>query len=326
MRRIAAVAAALAGAGCTHVSTVTHHAVSPARSIPAMERQVRNAVDAGEGDPVVRELRRRLTANPDDVKARLELAARYQRQGFPELAVEHLRFGAARTPHLSELAMRLARTLREAGDVPGAVAALADFCRRDSRPPVEIVSLLGILKDDLELYSEAEVHHRAAMALAPDSTVMHNNLGYNLLLQEKFGEAAAEFRRALALDPRSEIARNNLGTALAMSGETKEAVMHWQSISDPATAHSNLASILIEQGRHEEAKRELAIALGYTRDHAAALGNLAILGETSTTPATVRGPAAAGAWQRFASGMRRVFGRGRAEGDRSGAQERAASK
>lgn len=308
MRRMAAVVAALTGAGCAHVSTVAHHPVPPARSIPAIERQVRNAVDAGEGDPLVRELRRRLTANPDDVKARLELAARYQRQGFPELAVEHLRFGAARAPHLSELAMRLAQALRAAGDDSAAVETLAAFCRRDSLPPVEIVSLLGILKDELELFGEAEVHHRAAAALAPDSAVMHNNLGYNLLLQEKIKDATLEFRRAVALDPRSEIARNNLGTALALSGEAKEAVMHWQSISDPATAHSNLASVLMEQQRFADAKKELEIALGYSRGHVAALSNLAILGEANAGPATLRAPDRGSAWRRFTKGVRRALG------------------
>jgi Flp pilus assembly protein TadD len=162
---------------------------------------------------------------------------------------------------------------------------------------------LGILRDDLGELAAAEQAHREAAKLRPDLDSLHNNLGYNLLLQGKSGEAAAEFRRALAIRPGSQIARNNLGAALA--SQPKEAILQWQSVSDPATAHNNLAAVLIEQGRFEEARRELDAALGYKRDLPAAWHNMRLVSDMDGQPATVRARIAGARWKRCA----RAFGR-----------------
>ena len=57
------------------------------------------------------------------------------------------------------------------------------------------------------------------------------------------------------------MARNNLGLALANLGETDQAVANWQSASGPATAHNNLAAVLIEKGNYLSARKELEVAL-----------------------------------------------------------------
>ncbi len=98
-----------------------------------------------------------------------------------------------------------------------------------------------------------EKAHRAALELDPKRDSLHNNLGYNLLQQGKAKEAAAEFREALKLKPDSEVARNKLGMALAADPDpagSNDAILHWQSVSDPATAHSNMAALLIRQKRY----------------------------------------------------------------------------
>lgn len=308
MRKAGLIIAAVAVGGCARVNTVSHQTLPAPRTMPAMERQIRNAVDAGEGDAEVRELRRRLAVNPDDIPARLRLAARYRESGVPDLAIEHLRIAASRAPHLSEIYIRLAQSLHDSGATGEAIGTLLRFCDREPAPPVELVSMLGIYLDDEGRHADAEPHHRAAVKLAPAKPAIHNNLGYNLLLQGKLAEAVASFRRAVALDPRSEVAHNNLGTALAMlPGSEKEAVIEWQSVSDPATAHSNLASVLIEQKRYAEARHELEIALSYSRGHAAALGNLALLGELDAGHASAVLPLRASSWQRFTSGLRRAL-------------------
>src|SRR3954447_15614937 len=56
-----------------------------------MQRQVRNAVDAGDGDVRIRGLRQRLASNPDDLEARFALAKYYRELGFADVAIEHLR-------------------------------------------------------------------------------------------------------------------------------------------------------------------------------------------------------------------------------------------
>ena len=63
-----------------------------------MARQVRNAKDAGDGDYRIKALRRRVTANPQDLQARLELADLYRESGFPDVAIEHYRLAASSIP------------------------------------------------------------------------------------------------------------------------------------------------------------------------------------------------------------------------------------
>jgi len=280
-------------------------AVSPAAVPIIMSRQVRNAVDAGEGDLAARALRRKLAAEPHNREVRLRLAAHYAALGHGELATEHYRLAAERFPDDAEVHVLLARTLRGLRMSGEAAVCLEGFIERNPQAPADVFSWAGILRDESGDLPSGEQAHRRALALAPGTASMHNNLGYNLLLQGRAEQAAAEFRRALALEPRSVLARNNLGIALA--ADPREAVLHWQSVSDPATAHSNLAAIMIEKGQYEEARKELSIALGYRRDHPAALGNLRLLSELDGRPAAVPLQEHQSFWAKFAAVMRKAL-------------------
>jgi tetratricopeptide (TPR) repeat protein len=85
--------------------------------------------------------------------------------------------------------------------------------------------------------------------------------------------------------------------------------MQWQSVSDPATAHNNLAAILIEQGKYSDARRELDAALRYRQDYSPALRNLALVAELDGRAATMPGKKDPGVstWKRLARGVRWVF-------------------
>lgn len=296
--RIALAMAGIALAGCARVTTVSHDFGSkPPRPAPqpvvtAMDHQVRNAVESGEGDAEARTLRYRIAANPDDIKARLDLAAYYRKQGYPELEIEHLRLAAQRAPHLSGVRMALAKALHAQELTAEGIAELLSFCKLEPLPPAELLSLLGIYQDETGALRDAEGTFRKAAELAPMKDWAHNNLGYNLSLQGRYGEAVAEFRRAIELNPRSESAQNNLGLALARwpEGDRKEALLHWQSVSDPATAHNNLAAVLIEQKDYAGARAEIAIALGYSHEHQAALANLALISELDGQAASIPVP------------------------------------
>ena len=65
---------------------------------PIMRRQVLNAIDAGDGDPEVRRMREKVASEPGNLAVRLELASHYEKAGFPEVALEHLRLAAQRFP------------------------------------------------------------------------------------------------------------------------------------------------------------------------------------------------------------------------------------
>jgi Flp pilus assembly protein TadD len=270
-----------------------------------IQRQVRNAVDAGEGDVRVRTLRKQLATNPGDLAARLELARLYVKSGFPDVALEHYRFAASQFPDSAEVAVAMGRTLHSLGLTADARAHLHAFVTAHPDSGWEPLSWLAIYQDRTRDYVAAETNHRTALKLKPGSDALHNNLGYNLLLQGKAAEAAVEFRRALEIAPQSLLARSNL--AIALAGQPSAAVAQFQTVTDSATAHNNLAAVMIERGDYKGARRELELALGYRKDHPAVLSNLQLVsdldgGAIDLTTGEVRSP-----WQRFLRTLGVVF-------------------
>jgi Flp pilus assembly protein TadD len=253
----------------------------------AMARQVKNAADAGEGDIELRTLRQRLAANGKDLDARMLLARYYSSRNLPDLALEHYRLAAAQFPDSTVAALALAKTLREMGEPSEALRTLREYAARQPNGSWEALSLEGILEDEQGRLGAAETAHRAALALAPEQSELHNNLGYNLLSQKKTDAALNEFRRAIELDPKSEIAHNNLAAALARSPlAPKEALAEWRRSTSLAEAHNNLAAVLMEQGRYPEARAELQTALGLQPGLSSALANLKLVSELDGQPAT----------------------------------------
>jgi tetratricopeptide (TPR) repeat protein len=271
------------------------------------DRQIQNAVDAGDGDYQLRALRERVAADPAAIQPRLDLAQAYSDRGYYEVALEICRLAAERFPESGPVRLALTRALRGTNRRAEAIDGLENFLKTHPQEASEYFSWLGILRDESNLWPAGEPAHRKAVELAPASDSLHNNLGYNLLMQEKPAEAAAEFHEALRLNPRSELARNNLGLALAREGAAAEAIAAWQAITDPATAHSNLAVVLIEKGNYAEARKELEIALGYNKSHTAALKNLELVSRLDGHPATLALKPAESRWARMKSGFRGLF-------------------
>jgi len=294
------------GASCGHSgrTAATRPAALPAPQ-PIFDRQIRNALDAGEGDYQTRILRERLAAEPENLSVRLELAEAYRRRGYSDIALEHCRLAAARFPDSAEAVTALVHLSRDLKLHKEAVATLEKYLA--AHPPVSpgLVSWMGILRDELGAWGEGEKSHRQALALAPKAEYLHNNLGYNLLMQGRRQEAAEAFREALKLSPDYLLARNNLGAALAEQSE--QALAELRRANDPASAHNNMAALLIEQGRYQDAHRELELALGYNRLHPAALNNLRLLSELDGKPATMRAAPVESRWHRLKAGLRSWF-------------------
>ena len=91
------------------------------------------------------------------------------------------------------------------------------------------------------------------------------------------GAAEIEFRRALELNPKSATTRNNLGVALARRGDLAGALEQFQSAADAATAHNNLAVVLLEAGQYEQSRQELVKALAIRHYFAPALANFKLV-------------------------------------------------
>lgn len=304
--------AALAGLGLCCVPSGPRARNSPPKTPPpvvggnAFDRQVRNAQDAGDGDYRLNLLRQRVAAEPENVAARLDLAQAYRDRGYPDVALEIDRLAAARFPESADAELSLVRDLHALKQPSEAIASLEGYLKAHPQPAAEFESWLGILLDESGQWPSGEAHHRKALEMAPSRDTLHNNLGYNLLMQKKNAEATAEFREALRLNPASQIARNNLGSALA-AGDSAQAVASFQAASDPATAHNNLAAVLIENGNFPEARRELQLALGYNKTNLAALKNLELVSQLDGRAATLPAPLRETRWHRFKTGFARLF-------------------
>jgi tetratricopeptide (TPR) repeat protein len=278
-----------------------------AAPVSAFDRQIRNARDAGDGDYQLRILRERVAAEPDSIPARLELGKAYQQRGYPDIALEMCRLTAARFPGSGEVQLALVSALRDLNQRPEAIAALTSFLQTHPQTAPAYASWIGILLDETGQWASGEPEHRKALQLAPGQDYLHNNLGYNLLMQKKVDEAAVEFREALRLNPASDVARNNLGIALADQNANQQAVASWQSASDPASAHNNLAAVLIQKGNYPDARKELEIALGYNRAHPAALRNLELVSRLDGSSATMPSSQTKTNWERWKAGFIRLF-------------------
>jgi Flp pilus assembly protein TadD len=62
-----------------------------------------------------------------------------------------------------------------------------------------------------------------AVALDPEFTNAHGNLGAEYAVLHRYGEAAAELERAVALDPSAAWMQSNLAFALWQAGKPMEA-------------------------------------------------------------------------------------------------------
>ena len=309
MKRSPILAFAALTAACTHTSAVKTAAVPAPKPATVWDRQVRNAVDAGDGDLQFRQLRQKVAGEPDNIAARLDLARAYRERGYHEIALEISRLAAERFPESGAAQLSLVRDLRDVNHRAEAITGLETFLKAHPQNSQEYYSWLGILRDESGLWPLGEPAHRKAIELAAGVDYLHNNLGYNLLMQKKNEEAAAEFRESLRLNPSSEVARNNLGLALANSNESSQAVTYWQSTTDAASAHNNLAVVWIEKGNYAEARTELQLALSLNRNNAAALKNLELVSRLSGTPATLAGQTKPDEtwWERWKISIKRLL-------------------
>lgn len=306
--RVAFPAVLAAGAmlgGCASSGRVSRVTV-PANTLqPVMQRQILNAVDAGEGNPRVKALRERIAAQPKNVKVRLELAAEYGRAGYPELELEHLRLAGERFPESEAVVVALSRALSHAKRPGEAAKRLTEFMAKREKPSANVLSWAGIVQDEMGKYQEGERFHRAAVERAPGRDALRNNLGYNLMMQGRKSEAAEEFRRALDLNPASETARNNLG--LALGDQPGAAITQFRQTSDLAVAHNNLAAYLYEKGDLAGARKELEMALEYRKDMPQILENLRKLSALDGNPIQMPEAGQRSFWKVFARGLKQTF-------------------
>ncbi len=305
---IVAVALSLLLSGCASKKHAVRAAAPPPSKQsmqPVMRRQVLNAVDAGEGNPRVKALRERMAAEPKNVKLRIELSAEYGKSGYPEMELDHLRLAVERFPASQAALVALSRTLVRAKQPAEAERRLNEYMAKWAKPSVNVLSWAAIVRDEMGKWKDGEKFHRQALERGSGRDTLHNNLGYNLMMQGRKSEAAEEFRRALDLNPSSETARNNLG--MAMGDQPAAAISQFRQSADLAVAHNNLATYLYEKGDMAGARKELEMALEYRKDLPQIMENLRRLSAADGIPIRLPGREPRTFWKTFGLGLKHSF-------------------
>jgi Tfp pilus assembly protein PilF len=248
------------------------------------QKQKISTFDPLTDDTRAQALQARLKANPKDLSAYLELGAIYESYNLFDAAsgqyTQALQIGSvpnADAALVEQAMLGFARMAQSLGQVHDAIPVMERFAK--DRSSANAWNQLGLLHEAGADLASAEKAFRQALTLNPESDRFHNNLGYNLLLQKKTEPAADEFRRALELNAVSAVTRNNLGVALARMGDLQGALKEFESSADPATAHNNLAVVLLEEGRYEQSRDELVKALQIRNSFAPALENFKLVQE-----------------------------------------------
>jgi tetratricopeptide (TPR) repeat protein len=157
-------------------------------------------------------------------------------------------------------------TLKQAGDIEGAIAAHEAAIARDpayAQAHANLISLYGQVHNWAKVeehyravvslgfgladanydygqaqelqgnWDLAEVAYRRAVAINPQHTAAYIQLGRGLERQKQFEAAAAEFRLAVASQPADRLARYDLGRMLMAIGKTLEAITELERTLEP---------------------------------------------------------------------------------------------
>jgi predicted TPR repeat methyltransferase len=114
---------------------------------------------------------------------------------------------------------------------------------------------LGNILYEADQFDEAASAYEQALLLSPEAGTF-NNLGAARRAQRRLDDASAAYRAALALDPKHALTHQNLGNLLASRGRTRDAVEHYCIAltlrpSDTSARQLGIAYSIL--GRHDEA-------------------------------------------------------------------------
>ncbi|GEM_PF-6033925 len=243
----------------------------------AVQKQTEGAYDPRAGGPV-QGLESRLKLSPQDAALHVELGRAYENYSIDDLALDQFTRARNLDPASIDALTGLTHLARRHPEQLADLEPVARAFAEKHGDSAAALSLVGSVLDDAGDLAGAEKLYRRALAMEPDAAWLHNNLGFNLLLQARLADAAAELRHAVKLNPASATARNNLGVALARLGDRPAALRVFEETgADRGTAHNNLAVALMEQDRLEESRAELLEALRNKHLFEPALENFKLL-------------------------------------------------
>jgi tetratricopeptide (TPR) repeat protein len=145
---------------------------------------------------------------------------------------------------------------------------------------------LAVLYDLKGEFSKSAAEYEALLKANPKDADLHNDLGYSYYCRGDWSNAEQCLGKAVQLDPNHKRAWVNLGMALGQQSRWHESYDAFCKAVRPADAHSNIAFLLMTQGKTEEAKGEYKQALALDPDLRAAQAGLTRLENPHASRAT----------------------------------------
>lgn len=223
---------------------------------------------------------------PDVAQIQSNLGNALVRAGEVEEAIAHLQKALQIDPGYAEAYNFFGNALMKKGQAAEAVryyekAVELDTSYADAHNNLAVAFLRN------GEFEQAIAHYKQAVAIKPGSAEMQFNLGNALARKGDWAGAIACYEAALSTehDPvKAAKVRNNLGGALERIGKSDEAFEQFtkavQSNESYPEAHCNLARMLAQQGRRDEAVAHLKEALRLRPGYEQAKQQLRELGVT----------------------------------------------
>jgi predicted O-linked N-acetylglucosamine transferase (SPINDLY family) len=176
--------------------------------------------------------------------------------------------------------LKRAGACRDAGDLLGAASCYADVIALDAYYIPAYQELAAMLLE-VQCPGDAIEYLKVAVALAPGSADLHNQLGSAWYQVGTLENASACFQAAIELAPEWALPHHNLGIIYQCQGKLQLAVEEYQTAvalkPGMVAAHYNLAVALSATGRPQEAIARYREILQLKANHGDSLFNLAVL-------------------------------------------------
>jgi superkiller protein 3 len=212
------------------------------------------AIRAGRVDEAIDVYRTIIGRRPDTEDAYRKLALVYWRTNRPRLAIETLETALRNGVTQSEVRIRLAQYLVDAGQAGRAIALL----EKDAGDDPDAVLTLGNAFSVAGRPADAIRTFMRLLQIDPANALAYENLGTAQLQARDVAGAERSLRQAIALDPSLAGAHTALGVVLASTGRRPEAIAAWKRAvqGDPHDFNAlfNLTLNLAQAGRMDEAR------------------------------------------------------------------------
>lgn len=120
---------------------------------------------------------------------------------------------------------------------------------------------LGVVYSHTKQHEQAIETWKQYIAATRGNATGYSNLGFALELAGRPTEAEEAYLKGIEKDPKNQPCRVNYGLMLARAGQFARAEAQLGAVLSPAEVRYNIASVLEQQGRKQEAKGEYRKAL-----------------------------------------------------------------